>query len=141
VLFHQADGLQIGEVEDAHAEAEIAEDQRQEEQGEADRQPNEDRCQHHQQHGHAEEFETGHTSNFSRCTNSRPKRIWKRHFSVSETPWIMKRTAESGIEARNGHMMARQMLSCERSPSMNEFQASSTLIRNIVIMVGKNSST
>ena len=72
VLFHQAEGLQIGEIEDAHAEAEVAEDQREKEQREADRQADEDRHQHHQQHRHSEKFETGHTSSFSRCSNSRP---------------------------------------------------------------------
>jgi hypothetical protein len=37
-------------------------------------QADEDRAQHHEQHHHAEQFQAGHTSTFSRCWNSRPVR-------------------------------------------------------------------
>jgi hypothetical protein len=76
VLLHQAEGLQVGEVEHRRAQADEAEDQREEQQREADRDADEDGEQHHQQHHRAERLEKVHSSIFSRCSNSRPKRIW-----------------------------------------------------------------
>ena len=116
VLLHQADGLQVGEVENALAHADVTKHQRQKQQCEADRQADEDRSQHHQEHGKSEEFEARHISIFSLCSNSRPNWTWYQHFRTSETPWIMSRRAASGIVARNGHMIARHTLSCDRSP-------------------------
>ena len=116
VLLHDADGLQVGEAEDALSHADVAEHQREKQQREADRQADEDRPQHHQQHDKAEQFESRHISIFSLCSNSRPNWIWYQHFRTSDTPWIMSRRAASGIVARNGHMIARHTLSCDRSP-------------------------
>ena len=49
-------------------------------------------------------------------------------------------SAPTGTAQRNGHTMARQMLSCERSPTVNECQAPSMPTAMKKIMVGKNST-
>ena len=55
LLLHQADDLEIGEIENRAAHAEITEYEREEEQREGDRDADEDRPQQHQQHDQADE--------------------------------------------------------------------------------------
>src|SRR4029078_134884 len=132
--------LQVGEIEHDVAHAHEAEDQREEEQRERDRDADENGEQHHQQHHRAERFEAGHTSIFSRCSNSRSKRIWYQHFSDSETPCTMKSSAASGTDARNGHRIGRHGDCSEVSPIWYAYHASSMLITISVIITGKKRS-
>ena len=53
-LLHQADGLEIGKIEDCLADPEIAERQRQEEHGEADGEANEYHPDQHEEHDQAQ---------------------------------------------------------------------------------------
>ena len=74
LFLHQPDDLEIGEVEDRAAHAEIAEHQREEQQREGDRHADEDRPQQHQEHDQADERLGRHISTFSLCSSSRPVR-------------------------------------------------------------------
>ena len=75
LFLHQADDLEIGEVEHRRAaHSEVAECERKEQQREGDRHADEDGAQQHHEHDKPEQRFGGHTSTFSLCSSSTPVR-------------------------------------------------------------------
>ena len=114
-LLHHPDDLEIGEVEDRVAHAEIAERQGEEEQREGYRHADKDRSQEHHEHDQADECLAGHTSTFSLCSSSSPVRAMYRLLRSSEMPWISSSRQVSGTTALNGQRMGRQAVWSEVS--------------------------
>ena len=74
LLLHHADGLEVGQVEDHMAHADVAEGEGEKKQREGDRHANENRPEQDEQHHKADECIQSHTSTFSLCSSSTPVR-------------------------------------------------------------------
>ena len=102
LLLHQADDLEVGEVEHPRPEPHEAKDEGEEQKREGDRETDEDDAEEQDEHDQAEQLQPGHTTCVSGRSIGTPVRAAYRLFRSSATPWISKSIAVSGTTALNG---------------------------------------